>query len=133
METELIREIISLLKNIKSGVPINWTSIFQIGLVVLFASFLGSYIRRKGQNLATKEDISDITDKIEGVRADYAKKIEDFSHHNRLKIAALDKRLDAYQQAYTLWLRLRLPTFGENELKEIDEIDEKTANKSMNT
>ena len=107
METELIHEIISLLKDLKAGVPVNWISILLIGIIVLIASHLGSYIRRKGQNLATKEDISDITNKIEGIRADYAKKIEDFSHHNRLKIAALDKRLEAHQQAYTLWLRLR--------------------------
>ena len=107
MEVELIREIISLLKDLKAGVSVNWISIFLIGIIVLIASFLGSYIRRKGQNLATKEDISEITKKIEGIRADYAKKIENHSQHNRLKMAALDKRLEAHQQAYTLWLQLR--------------------------
>ena len=64
MEAELIREIISLLKDLKAGVPVDWISIFLIGIVVLIASFLGSYIRRKGQNLATKEDISEITKKL---------------------------------------------------------------------
>lgn len=29
------------------------------------------------------------------------------TNHNRLKLAAFDKRLDVYQQAYTLWLQLR--------------------------
>ena len=207
MEAELMREIISLLKELKAGVPVNWISVFIIGIIVLIASFLGSYIRRKGHNLATKEDISEITTKIEEIRADYAKEIERYSHRNRLKMAALDKRLEAYQQAYTLWLRLRrsvhnkdknidmvikcqdwweenclyldmesrkaflssihavalhpdltggqatreeveenwsvinecgetiikcagLPTFGENELKVIDEIDESMANKA---
>ena len=107
MEAELMREIINLLKDINAGVSVNWISIVVIGIVVLITSFFGSYIRRKGQNLATKEDISEITKKIEGIRADYAKKIETFSHHNRLKMAALDKRLEAHQQAYTLWLQLR--------------------------
>ncbi|MFC1551191.1 hypothetical protein ACFL6P_01370 [Candidatus Latescibacterota bacterium] len=108
METELIRELISLIKDIKAeGMPVELISFFIIGIIVLFASFFGSYIRRKGQNLATKEDISEITKKIEEIRADYAKQIENLSHHNRLKMAALDKRLEAHQQAYTLWLQLR--------------------------
>jgi hypothetical protein len=107
MEVELMREIISLLKDLKEGVTLNWISVFIIVISVLIASFLGSYIRRKGQNLATKEDISEITKKIEEIRTDYAKEIENYSHHNRLKMAALDKRLEAYQQAYTLWLKLR--------------------------
>lgn len=107
MEAELIREIVSLLKDFKTGVSVNWISILLIGIIVLIASFIGSYLRRKGQNLATKEDISEITKTIEGIRADYAKKIESFSHHNRLKLAGLDKRLEAHQQAYALWLQLR--------------------------
>lgn len=108
MEEELIRELIGLIKDLKEGgVSVEWISIFIIGIIVLIASFLGSYIRRKGQNLATKEDISEITEKIEGIRADYAKQIENHSHHNRLKVAALDKRLEAHQHAYTLWLQLR--------------------------
>jgi len=205
-EAELIRELISLIKDLKAGgVSVEWISIFIIGIIVLIASYLGSYIRIKGQNLATKEDISEITKKIEGIRADYAKQLENHSHHNRLKMAALDKRLEAHQQAYTLWLQLRrsvhkkntdvvikcqkwweenclyldmesrkafmssihavalhpdltggqatndkveenwryinecgeilirgagLPSFGENELKEIDEIDKSRANKT---
>ena len=76
MEAELIREIISLLKDLKAGVSVNWISIVLIGIIVLITSFLGSYIRRKGQNLATKEDLSEITNKIEGIKADYAKNIE---------------------------------------------------------
>ena len=118
MEAELIREIISLLKDLKAGVSVNWISIVLIGIIVLITSFLGSYIRRKGQNLATKEDLSEITNKIEGIKADYAKNIEKFSHHNRLKMAALDKRLEAHQQAYTLWLQLRRSVHNKN--KNID-------------
>lgn len=107
METEFIREIISLLRDLKAGISVNYTSVILIGIIVFIASFIGSYIRRKGQNLATKEDISEITNKIESIRADYAKNIESFSQHNRLKLAALDKRLEAHQQAYKLWLQLR--------------------------
>jgi len=74
MEAELIREIISLLTDLKAGIPVNLISIFLIGITVLIASYIGSYIRRKGHILATKEDISEITVQIEGIRTDYAKK-----------------------------------------------------------
>jgi len=107
MEAELIREIISLLKDLNAGVSVYWSSLILTGIIVLIASFLGSYFRGKGQNLATKEDIAEITQKVEGIRADYAKKLESFSHHNQLKMAALDKRLEAHQAAYKLWLQLR--------------------------
>ena len=80
--------------------------------VVLIGSFLGSYIRRKGENLATKEDISEITKIIESIKTNNAFKIEDYSHHNRLRMAALDKRLDIYQQAFTLWLNLRRSVYN---------------------
>ena len=45
-----------------------------IGAVVLnlfIKSFLPSYFYEKGKNLATKEDIASITDKVESVKTDY--------------------------------------------------------------
>lgn len=118
MEEEVIREIISLLKDIKGGVPISAISLFLLGIIVLITSILGSYLKIKGQNLAIKEDIADITRKVEGIKIDYAKELEDFSHHNKLKMAALDKRLAAHQEAYKMWLQLR--RFVHNKEKSID-------------
>ena len=47
---------------------------FVLGL--LTNSFLTKYFGKKGENLATKEDISEITDKIETVKHDYARQLE---------------------------------------------------------
>lgn len=47
---------------------------FVLGLVS--RSFLPKYFEKKGENLATKEDISEITDKIETVKHDYASQLE---------------------------------------------------------
>lgn len=49
-----------------------------VGLLVglLIKSFLPKYIGKKGENLATKEDISEITNKIETVKHDYANQLE---------------------------------------------------------
>ena len=48
------------------------------GLVfgLLINSYLPKYFGKKGENLATKEDISEITNKIETVKHDYARQLE---------------------------------------------------------
>ncbi len=107
METELLSKITLLIKKLDSGIAVNWQSFLLFTVVAFFAAYFGSYIRRKGQDLATKEDVADITKEIEQVKTTYAKQIEIFSHHNRLRIAAIDRRLEAYQEAFTLWSRLR--------------------------
>lgn len=43
---------------------------------LLLGKFLPSYFSKKGENLATKEDISEITDKIESVKHEYAGNLE---------------------------------------------------------
>ncbi|MDD2982798.1 MAG: hypothetical protein PHQ74_05370 [Crocinitomicaceae bacterium] len=47
--------------------------------------FIKSYYTEKGKNLATKEDIKDITDKIESVKLDYLKLFEDYKKDLNLK------------------------------------------------
>ena len=47
---------------------------FLVGLLV--REFLPSYLREKGRNVATKQDISEITDKVESVRQGYSEGIE---------------------------------------------------------
>jgi hypothetical protein len=53
-----------------------------------------SYLTEKGKNLATKEDIKEITHMVEGVKSE-------LQARHTLRFAALDKRLDVYQEAYT--------------------------------
>ncbi|MCU8430612.1 hypothetical protein OC522_21035 [Vibrio vulnificus] len=47
-----------------------------IGCLFLFREILFSYSNEKGKNIATKEDIGDITQKIEDVKIDYATQLE---------------------------------------------------------
>jgi len=51
-----------------------WISIFIVGLLVRI--YLPGYIKEKSKNHATKEDIAEITEKIEQVKAEYAKQLE---------------------------------------------------------
>ena len=86
-----------------------------IGAILGSVAVIGqSYLRKKGENLATKEDIAAITHEIEQVRLQYADQLENISQENRLlleqtkqkhqlSLAALEQRLEAHQQAYALW------------------------------
>ena len=47
-----------------------------IGSLFLFRKFLFSYSVEKGKSVALKEDIEEITDKIENVKLDYARQLE---------------------------------------------------------
>lgn len=51
-----------------------WISIAIVGLLIRV--YLPGYIKEKGKNLATKEDIAAITKQIEQVKVEYAKQLE---------------------------------------------------------
>ena len=86
-------------------------------LLGAFGTYLKTYASQKGRNLATKEDIADITRRIEAVRAEFVRerderreqheillKQQDLQHQRRL--ASLNRRLEVHQEAYTLWWQL---------------------------
>ncbi len=95
---------------VKNGFQESWWFYCLVIIAVCISSFLGSYLRKKGENLATKEDVGQLTRKIEEIRSQYNAQLE--SHKaslelsNQLKLAALDKRLQKHQEAYTLWRKL---------------------------
>lgn len=78
------------------------------GLIFLlfFKYYFPSYLTEKGKNLATSEDITAITEKIEGVRTQYAALIEELKARHQLRLAAVDRRLQAHQETFTLWREL---------------------------
>lgn len=78
------------------------------GFVVfaLIKSFIPSYLAKKAENLATREDIAAITHEIERARSEYAVLIEQLKARNQLRMAALDRRLQSHQEAFELWREL---------------------------
>ena len=86
-------------------------AVVAAGVAFLVLKFyLSSYLSEKGKNLATREDIEEITDKIEGVRTQYATLIEELKARHQLRLAAVDRRLQAHQEAFTHWRRLMAAT-----------------------
>src|SRR6267142_1938229 len=50
-----------------------WLATFGVAAV---GAYLGSYLRQKGKNLATKEDVGNLTELVERVRSQHAERLE---------------------------------------------------------
>lgn len=104
-----------------SYLPLITNIIVVIALIYFYfiiKNFLPSYFSTKGKNLATKEDISEITEKTEQIRTNHAQKMEEIFQQNRLilkeiesrnqlKTAAIEKRLEKHQEAFKLWSEIK--------------------------
>ncbi|MFA4820538.1 MAG: hypothetical protein WC613_06300 [Candidatus Aenigmatarchaeota archaeon] len=116
-------------KVISEGVTLDTWLVITIALLCLIGLGLGAYIRKKGDNLATKEDIGDITRKVEEVKAEFIKVSYEhqirFSklHDNRAEvIAELYSRLYDYYWAVCAFLRdFHKTKPDEKEFKKLDD------------
>ena len=90
---------------------------------------LRSYVKKKGENQATKEDMAAITREVEKVKHEYAAQLETIAQQDRLvveavkqrhdlRLAALDRRLIAHQEAYSHWWNLLLSVHDKDEVGE---------------
>ncbi|PSU89847.1 chromosome segregation ATPase [Photobacterium kishitanii] len=90
-----IEKLISLLADFGLGMLVGG------GIIFLFIKFLiPSYLTEKAKNLATKEDIADITDKVESVKTDYAKILEEIRNNYQLKFAAIEREKNTKKEVY---------------------------------
>lgn len=67
---------------------------------------LGAYVSKKGENQATKEDIATITEAVKVVEHQFNELLEHTRTQNSLRLAVLDKRLQAHQDAFVKWRSL---------------------------
>ena len=80
---------------------------------LLVKHFFSSYLSEKGRNLATREDIGEITRKVEGIRTQYTALVEELKARHQLRLAAVDRRLQAHQEAFALWRKVMSATHTE--------------------
>lgn len=66
----------------------------------LIRNFIPSYLSVKAKNLATKEDIADITHKVESVKTDYAKIVEEIRSNYQLKFATVEREKSIKREVY---------------------------------
>ncbi|MGB3343709.1 MAG: hypothetical protein WBA61_07340 [Aequorivita sp.] len=95
---EDIHDIIS--KTIQNELKYQWLYILFSTVVGVVLAFIITYFRKKADNLATKQDIQQITDKIEAVKTEYSKQLEKFKGGQQLK----SKRIEIL---YNLLIDLR--------------------------
>lgn len=88
-------------------------TVIVIGIVLFFMikNFLPSYFNEKGKNLATKEDIDEITERVEKIKSEFVKDIEhikaDLSYINQNKFSIKASERDALiemNNKYSEWL-----------------------------
>jgi hypothetical protein len=101
MTPEEVRFVVSAASGLGVGILV-------AGLIawLLLKHYIPSYLNEKGKNLATKEDVAAITHEVERVRLEYNTLMEEVRARNQLRMAALDKRLQAHQEAFALWRKL---------------------------
>lgn len=77
---------------------------------------LDGYALEKGKNQATKEDLAQLTKIVEDIKQQNSVLLEDRKATHQLRMAAIDKRLQAHQEAYALWRELVRLAFGDPRL-----------------
>ncbi|WP_198086270.1 hypothetical protein [Variovorax sp. E3] len=70
------------------------------------------YMGRKAQNLADKEDIAALTQQVEQVKRQHSELLEAVKFRNQLRMAAVDRRLQAHQDAFTMLRELAKDAHG---------------------
>ncbi len=73
------------------------------GMLVLYFK---RYLTKKAENLATKEDIEKLTRIEEEVKAEFKQFFESQRSENQLRLAVVERRFQAHQEAHTLWIEL---------------------------
>jgi hypothetical protein len=70
-------------------------------------AYLGTYLREKAKGLATKEDIGEITKRVEDAKKQYTHDLADVTEalkaRTGMRMLAGERRLQAHQEAYALW------------------------------
>lgn len=96
-------EIQAMAKGLSEGQAVWYFGSAVIGGVIAAA---GTYLAEKGKNRATSEDIAAITRKIEEVKTEYSRQMEDLKAHHQLRMVAAERRMQAHQEAYLHWVSL---------------------------
>ncbi len=98
--------------------------VVAVVVVGMLRSFAGGYLSEKAKNLASKEDIATLTELVEDVRYKFATDLEDHRTKNQLRMAALDRRLQAHQEAFKLWRKLFFNVHADDVRKIVSECQE---------
>lgn len=87
---------------------LNIAATLGVVVLLLFARGARAYAGKKGENLATKEDVGAIQREIESVRAEYAERLQKIVHENAVLRDVDQRRHQLSMAAWTNgWRRTR--------------------------
>lgn len=92
----------TLLEAARFSSSISWFLFLAVSMGLLV---FGAYLRKKGENIATTEDVDKITRAVEEVKSEFTRELEFLRQYHSLAFVAAEKRLEAHQQAYSLLIR----------------------------
>jgi hypothetical protein len=88
---------------------------FCVGVATTaIGAYMRSYLTKKGENLATREDITDLTKKVEDVKAVFSRALQRDAQEHELSMAAIDKRLEVHQEAFARSFQLYFTTHDDD-------------------
>lgn len=125
-------------------ITLNFLVLIGLFVIGIFSKvYFPKYLENKAKNLATKEDVGEITTIVESIKKENAIELEKLSQQHRfeiqkldqfnnLRMAALDKRLEVHQEAYELVFGM-LEALGnrENEIEILRKANEFWKTKSL--
>lgn len=82
-------------------------------------AYFGAYLSKKGENLATKEDVKEITTSQEEVKHDFQILSDRMKATENMRMAVIERRFQAHQEAYSLWLKLFQGIHDEDNAKRV--------------
>jgi hypothetical protein len=83
-----------------------------LGMIAIgfLAKRLTGYVTEKGKNQASKEDIQEITEKVEGVRYEFSTQLADLNANIQRQLSIFAKRNEAltqfFEDSFTVWALL---------------------------
>ena len=83
MNSEEIRAVIEQV--IASKIVLTYWQFALFIFLSAVAAYFGAYLKQKGMNLATKEDVAQLTAKVAEINTDYAKRLEEYRYEIKVR------------------------------------------------
>lgn len=99
--TEDIRTALNTL--ISDKIVMTWWQLLIVVLASGVAAYIGAYLKKRGENLATKNDIDTLTRGVESIKSEYSKEIETYKDGLLRRKIIFEEQLEAYNKLRRLF------------------------------